>query len=172
MPTPISFLAASILLAAALLTPPRRVDPCYTTIVAMVTDTPYALRRIVTSGVRRFDDAGGGTRTHCIPTDADAPATLHHLVARRLGATDSAAAKWFVASGLDARIPRAIIPHLLAAAPRHAASFEFVELSALDAPGSPDLDTTRIIADDSAHARCLARNAALERQSERFRYLC
>lgn len=170
----LSLLAAPLLVSGAVLTPPRRphrAPACYATVVALVADPhPFTIRRIVTSGVRRFDDAGGGTRTQCVPTEPDAPYTLHRLVGRQLG-TDSAAAQWIDVSGTDPQASRDVIPRILTAVALRAPGFEFVEIVG-DAPGSPDSVATRLVPNDSAHTRCVERNAGLERRRERFRYAC
>ena len=166
-----SLLAASLLVSATLVLPPRRVTSCYATLIALVADAhPYTIRRVVTTGVRRFDDAGGGTRAHCAPSDADARGALHRAVDKQLDA-DSAAAEWIDVSGVDADVPRNVLPHILAAVALHAPGFEFVEV-VRDAPGALDTVATRLVADDSSHLRCLERNSELERRRADFRYAC
>ncbi|HXT18950.1 MAG TPA: hypothetical protein VN706_25210 [Gemmatimonadaceae bacterium] len=171
--TPTSILAAALLSAAALIIPPRNTPPCYTTLIAVVAQPPsHIIRRIATTGTRRFDDAGSGTRAHCTPSDTTARSTLFRLLTQQLGTADSASTTWVDIASTDSQIVRGVLPRILAAVPTHATTFTFVELVYANTPGSLDPAPPRLARADSTYARCLADNADLERRNAAFRYAC
>jgi hypothetical protein len=156
---------------------PTRADSCYAaSTVILSTSNPYRIKRVVTTGVRRYDDAGGGSISACHPTNA-----------RHLNAAQTALDKFVQESAPSGDLEHVVMTstspviagdhlrHIVAKANESHGTFrgvEIVDLKDADGKEIDELPLPRFAPSDSAHAACVNENATLRRAHAPFHWAC
>jgi hypothetical protein len=155
-------------------TPP---PPCYVVVTAIVsTANPYTIHRVVTTGIRRYEDTGNGSPSYCTPSDDTRAARALTAVDMRLrDSTVTGDVEHVVVRTTSPDVAGAHLVQIVAKARATPADFKRVEVvSVKDARGTEQdsIPMPALSHDANARAACAADNAALQRTRVSFAWAC
>ncbi|MDB4878538.1 MAG: hypothetical protein JWM41_4984 [Gemmatimonadetes bacterium] len=152
-------------------------EPCYAAVTVIRAEAkPYAIKRVVTTGVRRYDDAGGGSISVCTPANGKQFDAARAEVEKRVQTPAiTGEIEHVIVKSTSAVIVMDHIRAIVAKAETTPGDFRAVEVVILKAPDGKELDETalpRLLKSESARASCLADNAALKQTNAPFHWAC
>jgi hypothetical protein len=138
----------------------------------------YTIRRVVSSGIRRFDDDGAGTPSECTPVNRLAIPSARLAATQRIDSTHSLSIAEFAVielRGTSVERIRAELLNVESKAHAHPNGFAHVEVVSLRNYLGVEPDETPIRVStpaDSAARACGRDNDDLKRRAASFRWLC
>jgi hypothetical protein len=152
-------------------------QPCYVAVTAVVSlPAPYRVARVVTTGVREYEDDGTGTAAYCEPLDVARLHAARAAIDRQIETSHQAEqnVERVVIRSTSATV---VAQHLVyVAASGHAfAEFHGVEVVTLEAPNGTEyreLPLPSLLPTDSARAACDSANVALRQNAAPFHWAC
>lgn len=173
-------LAVAVALVAIHPTVAFAATPCYVLVAVIVFEpAPSALiHRIVATGVRRFDDAGGGTESNCVPTASTAVLLGERAVLSRAdssGITPPLRFDRVVLRGISAEAVVGRFVAMAATARERSSRFtrvEIVSLAAYFGTEPQQASIPRQSQNERERERCVADNDELQRTNAGLRWLC
>jgi hypothetical protein len=150
---------------------------CFVAVTAVIAmPDPYRVTRVVTTGVREYEDDGNGTVAYCEPRDVGRLRIAREAVDRRIATShhDAPNVEHVV---IRSTSPTVAAQHLvyIAAASRGAPEFTGIEIVALKAPDGTEfreIPLPPLLATDSARTACGRANLALRRNAASFHWAC
>lgn len=160
-------------------TTPASAPSCYAAITTILsTSAPYTIKRVVTTGVRRYDDDGTGTISYCASINAARFAEARGAVERRLHEPPAPASdnvEHVVIRSTSSTIAAEHLKYVVAKAAESGDAFpgvEVVRLKAADVTDVDELPLPPLLPTKRARTACAAANAALVRAGASFHWAC
>lgn len=151
--------------------------PCYVIVTAIVsTPDPYTIRRVVTTGIHRYEDAGGGSPSYCTPIAGDGAARAQRAVDFRVrDAFHAGSIEHVVVQSTSPDVAGAHLLQIVAKSRSTAGSLEGVEVVPVERQRGQAADSVSLPAlhaESAARAACIDQNAALRRANAAFYWAC
>lgn len=150
--------------------------PCFVAItVVLAAEHPYSIHRVVTTGVRRYEDSGGGTVGSCAPADKGAIAAARRAVDTRVDSTRGALhVEHVIVRSTSADV---VSSHLVRIAARAStdtvfAGAEVVNVNAPDGSAVIAMPLPPLTTGERQRSRCWERNAMLQQGNASFHWAC
>jgi hypothetical protein len=152
---------------------------CYAAVTTIVsTPAPYRIKRIVTTGVRRYDDDGNGTISYCAPVDAARFTAARAAVEQRLHESSVPTSDNVEHVVIRSTLSSVVAEHLkyvVAKAAEAGDAFpgvEVVRLKAANGKDDDELPLPPLLPTSRARSACAEANVALERAAAPFHWAC
>lgn len=175
----VATLVAILIYGHASTAKPVHTPDCFIAVTTVVSrPNPYRIARVVTSGVRRYEDDGTGTVSYCAPRDPAKLDAARAAVDRRVEEQKDSAGQNRERVIIRSTSPGLAGDHLkyvAAGAAKSGAAFagvEVVQIGVQDGTRSDDVPLASLLATDSARAACAKANAELKRVAATFHWAC